>query len=237
MNISIAWGTKIITVPRTEMTLLQASPEIRELDLDVFRLDLKSLEDSEAGMAFPDTHRHNTEVTLSGAVYARVVEIINGYTVTFGDGQYAVNAVGANSNIADVMNVNQVSLRTFNAAGLLVTAGSSAPTVQEIDTQLISTHGSGAWTAPTPSQVASQVASDLAATHGSGSWDSEACTTATELIRKLLTNRLELAEGNTQNWILYDDDGVTPLKMWHVKDKSGNSILIAAGAPARRYPI
>jgi hypothetical protein len=44
--------------------------------------------------------------------------MINNYTVTFEDGQYAVNLVGANSNIADVVNVNQVSVRSANSAGL-----------------------------------------------------------------------------------------------------------------------
>ncbi|MDH3930309.1 MAG: hypothetical protein OEV22_20455, partial [Deltaproteobacteria bacterium] len=65
------------------------------------------------------THRHNTEVLLGGIVYARVVEIISGYTITFEDGQYAVNLTGANSNIGDVVNVNQVSVRSANAAGLI----------------------------------------------------------------------------------------------------------------------
>jgi hypothetical protein len=113
------------------MLLIQASPEIRELDLNAFRLALKDQEDSEAGMTFPDMHRHNTEVELAGVTYARVVEIINDYTVTFEDGQYAVSAVGANSNLADVMNVNQVSLRTANAAGLIVTVSGSGVTEQD----------------------------------------------------------------------------------------------------------
>jgi len=50
---------------------------------------------------------------------ARVVEIINDYTITFEDGQYAVNLVGANSNVADRVNVNQVSVRASNSAGLI----------------------------------------------------------------------------------------------------------------------
>jgi len=48
-----------------------------------------------------------------------MVLILNGYTITFENGQYAVNIKGANSNIADVLNVNQVSVRSFNAAGLI----------------------------------------------------------------------------------------------------------------------
>lgn len=120
MAVTINWNTKVISVPKADLTLVQASPtEIYELNLNWFRMQLKDLEDSEEGIVFLDTHRHNTEVTLGGLTYARVVEIINGYTVTFEDGQYAVNLVGANSNVGDVINVNQVSVRSYNSAGLI----------------------------------------------------------------------------------------------------------------------
>ena len=120
MAISVDWDTRVIYVPKADMTLIQETPtEIRELNLNNFRLALKDLEDSEEGIVFPDTHRHNTEVTVAGLTLARVIEIINGYTVTFEDGQYAVNLPGANSNVGDVVNVNQVSVRTFNSAGLI----------------------------------------------------------------------------------------------------------------------
>jgi hypothetical protein len=126
MAITIDWLTKIISVPRADMTLIQSTPtEIRELDLNWFRLELKDIEDSEDGMSFLDTHRHNTEVTLGTLTFARVIELINGYTVTFEDGQYAVNLVGANSNVGDNANVNQVSIRSNNSAGLI-----SSPTIE-----------------------------------------------------------------------------------------------------------
>lgn len=119
MATSVDWGTKTIHVERNGLLLLQSTPtEIRQLDIDQFRLELKDLEDDSNGMAFERTHKHNTLVPVGGVILARVVEIINGYTVTFEDGQYAVNLVGANSNIADVTNVNQVSVRSANSAGL-----------------------------------------------------------------------------------------------------------------------
>lgn len=118
--ITIDWGNRIINVPKSFMTQIQVNPtEIRELDLNAFRLALKDLEDDAEGMAYVDTHRHNTEILLGGITYARTLEIINGFTVTFEDGQYAVNLVGANSNVGDVVNVNQVSVRSSNAAGLI----------------------------------------------------------------------------------------------------------------------
>lgn len=120
MAISIDWGTKIINVPKVDTTLVQASPnEIRQLDLDTFRLALNDLQDNEQGITYDTTHRHVAPITVGGVTLARVIEIINGYTVTFEDGQYAVNLVGANSNVADVANVNQVSIRPSNSAGLV----------------------------------------------------------------------------------------------------------------------
>lgn len=119
MAITIDWPNKIISVGKSApMVQLQAVPtEIWQLDLDVFRQELNSLQASE-GIWAETTHTHNTTVTVSGAVLARVVQIINGYTVTFEDGVYAVNLVGANSNVGDVTNVNSVSVRTANSAGL-----------------------------------------------------------------------------------------------------------------------
>jgi hypothetical protein len=136
MAISVDWPNKIINVPQADLSLV--SPGAYELDVDVFRLALKDLEDGE-GMPFPDTHQHNTTVTIGGVTLARVVEIINGYTVTFEDGQYAVNLVGANNNISDVANVNQVSIRSGNTAGLVqVSSGSGLSTEQ--DTRLKEIH-------------------------------------------------------------------------------------------------
>ena len=118
--ISIDWGARIIFIPKADLNLVQLSPtEIYNMDLNWFRLQLKDIEDGEDGICFPSTHNHNTEVSLGGLTFARVIEIINDYTLTFEDGQYAVNLVGANSNIADRVNVNQVSVRSANSAGLI----------------------------------------------------------------------------------------------------------------------
>lgn len=114
------WVLKIISVSKVDMVLVQSNPtEIYELDIDIFRLALKGLEESVAGMIYPQTHNHVTPVNVGGVSLARVVELTNGYTVTFEDGQYAVNLVGANSNVGDKVNVNQVSVRSANSAGLV----------------------------------------------------------------------------------------------------------------------
>ena len=101
------------------MVLIQSVPsEIRQLDMNILRLDLKDMEDDEQGIVWLDTHSHNPPVTVSGAILARVVQFINNYTVTFEDGQYRASVVGANTNIGEVTNVNQVSVSTSNSAGL-----------------------------------------------------------------------------------------------------------------------
>src|SRR3990167_6303886 len=119
MAITINWSTKVISVPKADLTLISSSPiEIRELNINTFRLTLKDLEDDVDGMPYLTTHNHNTTLAVGGVTLARVVEIINGYTVTFENGTYAVNLVGANSNVGDVVNLNTVSVRAANSAGL-----------------------------------------------------------------------------------------------------------------------
>ncbi len=139
MAISINWSTKIITVPQADLTAMGGG--VYQLDVDAFRLALKNIEDSEEGSVFPDTHRHSTQVTLSGVTYARTFEVINGYTVTFQDTgtPYTVLCVGANHNLADVKNVNQVSLIIGNAAGLISVTSGSGLSVEQTQ-QLLDLH-------------------------------------------------------------------------------------------------
>jgi len=137
--ITMDWGTKVISVPQADLTFISGT--LYELDTDVFRLRLKDLEDDVDGMSFVETHIHNPEVTIAGVTYARQVILINGYTVTFGDGQYAVRLVGSNNNIFDegVINRNQVSIIPTNSAGLqVVTSGSGLSTTEQ--TQLTELH-------------------------------------------------------------------------------------------------
>ena len=119
MAISVDPATHIIYIPKADLTLVQASPEVRELDLNAFRFWLKDWEDGAEGMVQPKTHKHNTEATLSGLTYARIIEVLPPYTVEFEDGQYTVNCIGANHNVSDVKVANQVSLIVNNAAGLI----------------------------------------------------------------------------------------------------------------------
>lgn len=182
MAISVDWPSKVINIPQADLTSLGGG--VYELDLNELRLTLKDLEDGE-GMTFPDTHRHNTEVSVGGVTLARVIEFINGYTITFEDGQYAVNLVGANSNVSDVVNVNQVSVRSANSAGLVVS-------------------GSGV-TSQDKADIADAVLESVVSGRGAGSLGSVA-----KVIQAILKNKT-VTDPATGRMTVYDDDDVTPL--------------------------
>lgn len=109
------------------------------METNQFRLDLKSIEDSEEGIPFDDTHvQLNTEVTIAGVTYARGLQIINGYSITFEDGQYSVRLEGSNNDFWDIesgiLNQNQVQVIPTNSAGLqIVTQGSGVTEQDKID--------------------------------------------------------------------------------------------------------
>ena len=106
-----------ILVPRADMPVVQVSPEIRELDVDAWRLELHDIADDVDMRPWPKMFLHNTQYTLSGTTYVRAFQIIDPYFVTFEDAQYAVRLVGGNNNILDVKTANQVSLLASNSAG------------------------------------------------------------------------------------------------------------------------
>jgi hypothetical protein len=126
-GVTINWLTRVITVPKFFLTFISGTRY--QLDLNDFRNALKDIEDDLEGIVHPPTHRHNTTVVLSGVTYSMVLELINGYTVTFeaGPTPYSVDLIGANSNVADVTNLNHVQIRASNSAGLQMVSGGSTP--------------------------------------------------------------------------------------------------------------
>jgi len=81
----IDWATGVITVYKTDSFMTWAGGSIYDMDTNLFHLALKDKEDDVIGMHFPDTHRHNTKVLLGGVEYARIIEILPPYTITFDD--------------------------------------------------------------------------------------------------------------------------------------------------------
>ena len=230
MAISIDWGSRIITVPQGDLTLISGT--LYELDTNWFRLALKDLEDSAEGMVNPDTHRHATEVVISGVTYARFFELINGYTVTFDPNDpYTVRLSGTNNNIADVMSPghHHTSLLSANSAGLVVITG-------------------GGVTPPTAQQVADAVWNDTLIQHASAGSTGEALaaaavatpdvldgvvetgTSVREALRLLLASQVGKLSGADGTEITIRDINDLVDRIVATVDESGNRLAVVTDA-------
>lgn len=207
MAISINWNTSVIYIPKIDSTQIQPSPEIREIGANAIHLALRSLESSEEGIPFKNTHSHNTEVLLSGVTYARTITILPPYTIEFEDGQYQINITGANHNFGDVKVVNQVSLLIGNSAGL---------TTFNLPSEDVTLISSAVW---------NRLASDHTVDGSVGFF--------LNLIKAYLTNKMDIDEANSRI-IVYDDAGTTPLYYNIIKDKGGANIVLTGSGPANR---
>ena len=120
--ISIDYLTNIIFVPKTYTQFVSTDPqtgaEVRQMDLTIFAQDVADLQAIEGGVWAVTAYEYTAPVSVGGVQLAPVVVVLNPYLVEFEDGQYAVNLVGANTNLQDVAIVNQVSIRPNNSAGL-----------------------------------------------------------------------------------------------------------------------
>jgi hypothetical protein len=135
MAISINWGTSEINVPKADLTLVSGT--LYKLNTDAFRLALKALEVTNNGIVSLRTHKHNTEVTIAGTTYARTLELINNYFITFENGFYSVRLEDSNNNFFDIENgiltQNNVQVIPTNSAGLIVNTVISGSGVTEQD--------------------------------------------------------------------------------------------------------
>lgn len=132
----INWATKVITVYKTDMFMTFVGGSIYEMDTNNFRLAIQDRLDDDDGVVQDDAINHSTQVLLGGVYYARIIEFINGYTITFDDtgGAWVCNLLGSNNNILDVTNLTTVQVRSNNSAGLI--------NVKEIQQQAF---GGGVW--------------------------------------------------------------------------------------------
>lgn len=122
MALTIDPATKIVTIPQADLTFISGT--LYEMDTNQFRLDLGALLDDEDYIWLPPAFNHNTEVTVAGTTFARTIEMINGYSITFSpDSQWSVRFVGSNNNLFDIengiLNQNQVQVIPGNSAGLI----------------------------------------------------------------------------------------------------------------------
>lgn len=56
--------------------------------------------------------------------------------------------------------------------------------------------------------------------------------TVIKLIKQFFVNKLELSDGDVENWVIFDDDDVTPLLKSNVTDKNGGAITSQLTVPA-----
>ena len=130
MSYSVNWSTQLITIPLADLTLV--STGLYQLNLSDFHEEIRRLEwEFTEGLPWPHIIDYVASVTFGGVTLAPVITVTNGYTVEFEAGMYAVNLVGANSNIADVAVINGVSIRPQNSAGLQVVTQGSGVTAQD----------------------------------------------------------------------------------------------------------
>ena len=139
MAITIDYLTKIILVPQADLTFISGT--LYTMDTDAFRLALADLQDDEEGIPFDTIYQHNTEVIVAGTTFARTIEIINGYSIEFEDGQYTVRLEGSNNNIFDVeagiLVQNQVQVIPTNSAGLIISGAGGSGLTPEQDARLV----------------------------------------------------------------------------------------------------
>ena len=100
MNFTIDYNTFIIEVERASLPLAQSSPtEIRTFEVGLFHELLRDTEDNAVHMPFLDTHNWVASKLIGGVTLAPIFEMLPQYTITFEDGLYVINVIGANSNI------------------------------------------------------------------------------------------------------------------------------------------
>lgn len=114
MSILIDWLSKVITVHKADLAVVQLSPEIRQLNLGSFHLTLRALEAAYLGMPYPQTHTNVTPYVVGDVAIPRVMHFVNGYTITFENGDYTVWVVGGASNIQGVVTPNDVVVELHN---------------------------------------------------------------------------------------------------------------------------
>ncbi len=119
MVVSINPSTYIISIQQSELAFIGGSNY--QLDTNLFRIALRDWEDSEDGIYQPKTHNHNTTVLLGGIQYARVLEILSPYTITFQETgtPYSVTLIGSNNNILEKTNLGTIQILSNNSAGLI----------------------------------------------------------------------------------------------------------------------
>lgn len=137
MAIDINYNTFEILVPKDFTTFIDFDPingrERRELDLLVFLRAVNDLQDDEDDAWGPTALTNTAPQDLGTFVQGRSVLVNEPYFVTFEDGTYLVNLVGANTNLASRATVNSVAVVPNNSAGLVQVSSGGAGSISDQD--------------------------------------------------------------------------------------------------------
>lgn len=182
---------------------------------------------------------HSSLSTEHGSILT-AIGLLNNLSIA--DVQTALDNQGYTSVRAALLDNLDAAISTvLTAIGAL-----NDPSVAEIDTQLSGTHGAGSWATATgfatPGDAMTLTAGERDAIRAeimtyvvNSNILGLTFEQSLDLMRKVLNNRLELADGDTGNWLLYDDDdGPTPLLTYNVTNKNAGPIDLPTAAPAQR---
>ena len=133
---TVNWSTKVIFIPKADLTLLSSIPERYSLDVVEFWAEIHTIQ-SNMGITYDPIMSSNAPVTLSGQTYVRTVEVINNYKIEAESGAYSIYLTNANNNLLDVKVENQVSWNASNSAGAVLVDGGSGGGGSPADTAAI----------------------------------------------------------------------------------------------------
>jgi len=145
LALQVDWPSGVISVLQADLTFVSGT--LYEHDTDAFRVELIALEDNEDGIVWPRTHNHATQVAVAGTTFARIIEIISPYSITYENtgSDYSVRLAGSNNNLFDVNNLilnstPGVTIIGQNSAGLVVTDTSGLTVAESAALLLIDTN-------------------------------------------------------------------------------------------------
>lgn len=137
MAYSVNWLTKVVTIPLSDLMLVEGSNYV--LNVDYAHDEIRRLEwEFSQGLWAEHAIEYINSYILSGLTYSPVIRMINGYTWYIDTTNINVGLVGSNSNFLDTfIPGNGVSVLANNSAGK--TSDDVALTPEQ-DTKLTEVH-------------------------------------------------------------------------------------------------
>jgi len=116
MAYSVDWLNLVVTIPKADLALVSASPEVRELSIVDLWGNLHDIQDSFPAMGYPDIMQG-----IPPSSFAPRGVLIDpkdaGWLIEFEDGAYTVNLTEGNSDLQENRVQNQVSVSDKTLTG------------------------------------------------------------------------------------------------------------------------